>query len=191
MDEEFVKLPDGLPQPTDDGKSDHLFGMTIPHMTLLSTKNSVLDLSGINSCYKILYFFPMIVIPGESVPSSKWNSIPGARGCTPQNISMSRHKKDLQVYDAELIGISTQSVDELEKASSLRNILQTLVSDNNLKFQEKLNIPTFQFEGKTMYKRLTLIVKESKIIKVFYPVFPPDRHIFEILEWLDSNSKQA
>jgi len=38
-----------------------------------------------------------------------------------------------------------------------------------------------------MYKRLTLIVKESKVIKVFYPVFPPDKHIFDILEWLDDN----
>ena len=45
-------------------------------------------------------------------------------------------------------------------------------------------------EDKTMYKRVTLIVKESKIIKVFYPIFPPDKHIFDILEWLKNNSEK-
>jgi peroxiredoxin len=188
MNEEFTKLPEGLPQPIDDGASDHLLGMTIPHMILPSTKDPALDLSKIHSRYKILYFFPMIVIPGKAVPSSEWDEIPGARGCTPQNVSISEYNDDLQRYDAASIGISTQSIDELTKVSSIRKFLQPLVSDSNLEFQEKLNIPTFQFESKTMYKRLTLIVRESKIVKVFYPIFPPDKHIFEILEWLGNNS---
>ena len=184
MDEELTKLPEGLPQPIDDGESDHLLGMTIPHMSLLSTKDPALDLSEVDSRYKVLYFFPMIAIPGEDVPSSEWNDIPGARGCTPQNISMSKYSNDLQRYNAISIGISTQSINELKKVSSRRKFLQSLVSDMDLEFQDKLNIPTFKFENKTMYKRLTLIVLKSKIVKVFYPIFPPDKHIFEILEWL-------
>ena len=189
MDKEFTKLPDGLPQPMDDGASDHLLEMTIPKTVLQSTKDYALDFSKICSRYKVLYFFPMIAIPGEHVPSSKWNDIPGARGCTPQNVSMSKHNDDLQRYDAASIGISTQPINELTKVSSLRKFLQPLVSDSNLEFQEKLNIPTFQFENKMMYKRLTLIVRESRIVKVFYPIFPPDKHIFEILEWLEKDSK--
>ena len=188
MDEIITKLPEGLPQPIDDGASDHLLGMTIPDIVLPSTKNSSLDLSKINFRYKVLYFFPMIIIPGENIPAPEWNDIPGARGCTPQNISMSEHNDDLRRYGAMAIGISTQSIDKLTKVSSIRKFLQALVSDSNLKFHKNLNIPTFQFEGKTMYKRLTLIVKESKIIKVFYPVFPPDKHIFEILTWLEKDS---
>ncbi len=188
MDEEFTKLPEGLPQPVDDGASDHLLGAAIPDMILPSTKNSILELSKIDSRYKILYFFSMIAIPGENVPSSGWNDIPGARGCTPQNISMSKHNSDLQKYDAISIGISTQSVNELTKVSSLRKFSQSLVSDRDLEFQETLSIPTFQFEGKMMYKRLTLIVWESRIVKVFYPIFPSDKHIFEILEWLENDS---
>ncbi len=189
MAEEFTKLPDGLPQPNDDGASDHLLGMTIPNIILPSTKCSVLDFSKIHLNYKVLYFFPMIAIPGQNVPSSGWNDIPGARGCTPQNVSMSEYNSDLQKYGAMSIGISTQSINELTKVSFLRKFSQPLVSDSNLEFQEKFNIPTFQFENKEMYKRLTLIVLESRIVKVFYPVFSPDRHIFEILEWLEKNSK--
>ena len=111
-----------------------------------------------------------------------------SRGCTPQNITINEHKDDLLKYDATSVGISTQPIDELTKLSSLRKFSQPILSDNSLKFQENLNIPTFQVENKTMYKRLTLILKESKVIKVFYPVFPPDKHIFEILEWLENNS---
>jgi len=187
MNEDLTKLPDNLPQPDDDGKSDHLVGMTIPQIILTSTKGEI-DLSKINTQYLVLYFFPMMSAPEKSLPLG-WNDIPGARGCTPQNITINDHLEDLQKYDSEIFGISTQPIDELTELSSLRKLSQLLISDNSLKFQEKLQIPTFNVKNKTMYKRLTIIVKNSKIIKVFYPVFLSNKHIFEILEWFENNSK--
>jgi peroxiredoxin len=38
-----------------------------------------------------------------------------------------------------------------------------------------------------LYKRITLIVKDGKIIKYFYPVFPPDKNAEEVLEWIVKN----
>jgi peroxiredoxin len=38
-----------------------------------------------------------------------------------------------------------------------------------------------------LYKRLTLIAERGEILKVFYPVFPPDRNAAEVLEWLQAN----
>ena len=187
MNDEFTKLPDNLPQPNDDGSCDHLLGMTIPSIVLPSTKTDLHDIYKSDTHFVVLYFFPMMALPEKSL-LLEWNDIPGARGCTPQNITINEHIKDLQKYDASVFGISTQSIDELTKLSLLRKFSQPLISDSGLIFQENLSIPTFQVEDKTMYKRLTLIVKESKIIKVFYPIFPPDKHIFEILEWLENNS---
>jgi peroxiredoxin len=187
MRDDFTILPDNLPQPHDDGSTNHLLGLQIPDIVLPSTKNSTLDLSKIESCYQILYFFPMMATE-RYVPSPQWNEIPGARGCTPQNISIGKHSNDFQKYGAMVIGISTQPINELVELSSIRKFSQSIVSDSNLQFQEKLNIPTFQFENKIMYKRLTLIVKKSKIVKVFYPIFPPDKHVFEILEWLENEN---
>ena len=49
-------------------------------------------------------------------------------------------------------------------------MLKDLVSvgeGNNLKFNEKLDIPTFQVENKDMGKRVTLVLGNSKIIKCF------------------------
>ena len=183
----FSKLPDNLPQPMDDGSCDHLLGMTIPRTVFPSTKGNFIDICKTDADFVILYLFPMMGILGRNQPL-KWDNIPGARGCTPQNIAINEHMKDLQRCGAIPIGVSTQSIDELSKISSIRNFSQIILSDIDLELQKKLSIPTFQFENKTMYKRLTLILKKSKIIKVFYPIFPPDKHIHEILKWLESNS---
>ena len=182
-----INLPKNLPKPEDDGEADHLPHMKIPKIVLPSTIEDVLDIAKTNTNYLILYFFPRMIIPGEDIPS-EWNDIPGARGCTPQNITITEYSRELEKYDAVSIGISTQRIEELAELSTLRNFSHTLVSDNKLKFREKLGIPVFRFNNKTMYKRLTLIAKNSKIIKVFYPIFPPDKHIFEVLKWFEENS---
>lgn len=188
MNDKFAKLPQDLPVPKNDGKASHLLGREIPNLILPSTQNSFFDLTAIEKKYGILYFFPMMNMPEKDLPSG-WNDIPGARGCTPQNISVSNHVIELEKHDAIPIGISSQPIADLEKLSSIRNLSQILVSDNKLEFQKKLNAPIFAVDGNTMYKRLTLIVKNSKIVKVFYPVFPPDNHIFEILKWLEKENE--
>ena len=187
MDEDLTKLPKNLPQPDNDGASKHLLGMIVPSIILPSTNQSFFDICKINTNFVILYFFPMMYVTGKKLPSG-WEDIPGARGCTPQNITINEHMSDLIKHDATPVGVSTQSVEELSKVSIMREFSQVILSDISLKFQKKLSLPTFQVENKTMYKRLTLILKDSKIIKVFYPVFPPDKHIFEILEWLENKS---
>ena len=185
MNNDLTKLPDDLTPPEDDGLADHLLGMKIPSMTLPSNRNDLFDVSNVQNKFVILYFFPMIGDPKKSLPL-EWNKTAGARGCTPQNISISLHMMDLEKYGASIIGVSTQPVIELIQLSRLRGLSQTLLSDKEMKFQKNLNIPTFQLEDKKFYKRITLILKQSEIIKVFYPVFPPDKHIFDILRWLNT-----
>lgn len=36
----------------------------------------------------------------------------------------------------------------------------------------------------TLLKRLTMIVRDGRIEKVFYPVFPPDRNAGDVVAWL-------
>jgi peroxiredoxin len=187
MNDEFTKLPDNLPIPENDGTTNHLLGRQIPDVILPSTKDSFFDLSNIDREYGILYFFPMMTIPGKDLPLN-WNDIPGARGCTPQNISFSENNTTLEEFDAISIGISSQPIYDLEQLASKRKLSQILVSDNKLEFQKRLDVPTFDVEDKTVYKRLTLVIKNSKIIKVFYPVFPPDKHVFEVLKWLENEN---
>jgi peroxiredoxin len=44
--------------------------------------------------------------------------------------------------------------------------------------------PIFEVEGMTLIKRLTLIIADGRIEKVFYPVFPPDENAAEVIAWL-------
>lgn len=41
--------------------------------------------------------------------------------------------------------------------------------------------------GMELFKRLTLIVEDRRISKVFYPVFPPDQNAGDVLVWLKTN----
>jgi peroxiredoxin len=51
-------------------------------------------------------------------------------------------------------------------------------------------LPTFSAGGRRFYKRLTLIADRGEIVKVFYPVFPPDLHPREVLRWLTSRASR-
>jgi peroxiredoxin len=57
--------------------------------------------------------------------------------------------------------------------------------DADLIFAEALGLPTFEVDGMVLLKRLTLVIDEGWIEKVFYPVFPPDRSAEEVVEWLE------
>ena len=43
----------------------------------------------------------------------------------------------------------------------------------------------------TLYRRLTLIAEAGRIVKAFYPVFPPDRDAAEVLAWLARTMMEA
>jgi peroxiredoxin len=59
-----------------------------------------------------------------------------------------------------------------------------LLSDEKLEFARALGLPTFEAEGMTLIKRLTLVIEEGEIEHVFYPVFPPGRNAEEVVRWL-------
>jgi len=66
-----------------------------------------------------------------------------------------------------------------------------LLSDSGLRLRDTLQLPTFEVEQMTLYKRLTIIAESGKITKVFYPVFPPDRNATEVLAWLAGGSRST
>jgi peroxiredoxin len=47
-----------------------------------------------------------------------------------------------------------------------------------------VRLPTFEAAGMTLYRRLTFIARERRIVKVFYPVFPPQQNAADVLAWL-------
>lgn len=45
-------------------------------------------------------------------------------------------------------------------------------------------LPTFEFDGDRLIKRMAFYIDKNKIEKVFYPVFPPDKNASKVLAWL-------
>ena len=51
-------------------------------------------------------------------------------------------------------------------------------------------MPTFIVEGKTLVKRVTLIVQNRIIKKVFYPISSPDKNAEQVIEFLQEQKAQ-
>ncbi|EFO32888.1 redoxin domain-containing protein [Roseibium sp. TrichSKD4] len=172
-----------LPRPEDDGACDHLNGAEIPNVDLTSTNGSAVQLAELSGT-AVFYVYPMTGRPDRALPDG-WNDIPGARGCTPQSCSFRDHYAELAALGVEhVFGISTQTSDDQLEAAERLHLPFALLSDADLKLARALDLPTFQVDGKTLIKRLTLIVKDGIISNVFYPVFPPDRNAQDVIDWL-------
>lgn len=79
----------------------------------------------------------------------------------------------MQAFGAEVYGLSTQTADYRQEAAQRLHLPFALLSDANLEFARALRLPTFEVDGTTLIKRLTIIAVDARIAKVFYPVFPP------------------
>jgi len=178
----LTNLPSDLPIPKDDGAANHLTGLTLPDLTLSTTSGKNVNLASLKG-YCVIYIYPMTGRPDVALPDN-WEAIPGARGCTPQSCSFRDHYQELQDLATQVYGLSTQYSDYQNEAKSRLHLPFQLLSDTGLALKETMSLPTMTVEGMELYKRLTLITFDSKIKKVFYPVFPPDKNIDDVLAWL-------
>jgi peroxiredoxin len=176
-------LPDDLPVPEDDGAADHLEGMRMPRLELPTSDGYGVDLAAAAQQLLVLYIYPRTGKPGEA-PAPGWDEIPGARGCTPQACSFRDRHAEIVALGAHTIGLSTQTAPEHHEVATRLGLPYPLASDPLLTVAEALRLPTFEAGGMTLYKRITLIVRDGVIEKAFYPVFPPDRSAADVIEWL-------
>lgn len=191
MSADYSQLPPALPVPEDDGAADHLAGTALPTLFLPSTLGGAIDLGELGHERLVAYVYPRTGRPGQSLPAG-WDDIPGARGCTPQSCAYRDSLAEFSSLGATVIGISAQSPAEQLEFAEREHIPFALLSDGDLRLAEELRLPTFEAAGMTLYKRLTLIAEGGRIIKAFYPVFPPDRNAAEALAWLrEQTARQA
>jgi peroxiredoxin len=184
---DFLTLPSDLPVPVDDGATRHLTGMRLPDLELPSTDGTAVDLSQLAG-RTVVYAYPRTGEPGQPSPAG-WDATPGARGCTPQSCGFRDHFADLKTEGVtHLFGLSTQDTDYQREAATRLHLPFPLLSDAQFRLTRALRLPTFSIAGMTLIKRLSLVIDEGVIAKVFYPVFPPDRNAAEIMAWLRQGS---
>ncbi len=176
-------LPADLPVPEDDGAANHLSGLAMPRVALPSTGGGTVDLSALTGT-TIVYLYPRTGRPGEDLPTG-WDAIPGARGCTPQSCGFRDHFAEAKAVGVDAIyGVSTQTSAYQREVRDRLALPFELLSDERLTLAHALDLPTFQTDGMTLLKRMALVLRDGRIVKVFYPVFPPDRNAEEVIAWL-------
>ena len=84
----------------------------------------------------------------------------------------------------QVFGLSTQDSNYQREAATRLHLPFALLSDQTLRLTKALKLPTFIADGMTLLKRMALVIDDSVITKVFYPVFPPDTNANEVLAWI-------
>ena len=182
MQSDIYTLPPDLPLPENDGGAAHLTNMKIPAFSLESSLGRVKLRD-----FEVLYIYPRTGRPGRD-PAPNWDQIPGARGCTPESCGFRDAVFDFKQMSLRVGGLSAQTLDDQQEFAQRNRIPFPVIADPKRKLAAALRLPTFEVQGQILYKRLTLVAQAGRIVKVFYPIFPPDKHAQEVLTWLRSRS---
>lgn len=183
MDVDWSKIP----APIDDGAARHLAGMMLPDVTLAATDGSDVTLSRLTG-RTVVFAYPRTGRPGDISPVPEWDSIPGARGCTPQSCAFRDLFAELKAAGAaRVFGLSTQDTVYQREARDRLHLPFELLSDEALALAKALRLPTMTVAGMTLIRRLAMIIDDGCITHVLYPVFPPNRNAGDVLAWLSAH----
>jgi peroxiredoxin len=185
---DYTFLPAGLPAPVDDGAADHLLGRPIPDITLKASGGGDVRLRNLSAGRTVLYLYPLTGRPGVDIPEG-WDAIPGARGCTTEACDFRDHFSELQAAGARQVwGVSSQDADYQAEVVHRLGLPFQMLSDETFALGDTLKLPTFAAAGHPrLYARLTLVVRDRRIEHVFYPIFPPNTHAQQVLDWLEAH----
>lgn len=193
-------LPPNLPVPMDDGACDHLRGLRLPAISLPSTSGRLVDLARDITGRAVLFFYPRTGVPGEppnlGFHAEEWDSIPGARGCTPHSCGFRDWHDDFQRLGVRVFGVSTSVTDHQREFVARIHMPFEMLSDADLVLTRLLKLPTFDFPVEsggpnTLIQRMAWYVEDGVIEKAFYPVFPPDKNAVQVLSWVRRRLQNA
>lgn len=197
-------LPPGLPVPEDDGAALHLRGAALPGLELPATSGGVVGLGRVRGLEAraavgtVYFFYPRTGIPGQppnlGFRGEVWDSIPGARGCTPQSCGFRDLYSEFRALGVEVYGVSTNTTEHQREFKARNHVPFEFLSDSDLRLVRAMRLPTFEFPVEsggpdTLIRRMAWYVEPDgtgvpRIVKVWYPVFPPDQNAAAVLAWL-------
>ena len=183
---DVTKLMKDQQIPENKDKYNYLINNIFPNISLPNQWGNLLQLNRTDTFRLVIFFYSLTGHPNKKLPKD-WNKIPGAKGCTLENCKFRDNYENFIKLNALPIGISNQSVEDIKEMTQRLSIQFDVLSDFNLKLTQILSLPTFSIDNKTFIKKVTIIVEKNIIKKVFYPVYSINKHINDIIKWLEKN----
>ena len=177
---DLTGIPEGLPVPVDDGRARHLTGLAVPSLPLQGTTGERIDLSTIPG-RAVVFAYPRTGQPGQPPLVQDWDLIPGARGCTPETCAFRDLAGDFGKLGIKVFGLSTQEPAYQRELAERLHLPFPVLSDASRTLTDALRLPTLTVGGLVLLARLSWLQRDGRIERVWYPVFPPDRHASEVL----------
>ncbi|MGH2911356.1 MAG: hypothetical protein ACRDJ3_02650 [Solirubrobacteraceae bacterium] len=91
---------------------------------------------------------------------------------------------ELAASDLFVVGVSSQPSQKPHETVGGLDIRHMLLGDPQFLLADSLGIPTFKEQGVKGYRRLTLVIRQGTINKIFYPVRSPETDPVQVLEWV-------
>lgn len=132
----------------------------------------------------LVFCYPHLGRPGTGLPSPDWDHIPGARGCTPETCGFRDWHGEFTELGIRVFGVSTDESDYQREGAERLTLPFPLLSDAAGELTAAWRLPVFEAGGRLFLRRLTLLLDGPVVGRVWYPVFPPDRHAAEVLDAL-------
>jgi peroxiredoxin len=111
----------------------------------------------------------------------RWDEIAGAHGSTPEAEGFRDRHDAFLARGVAIYGLSTQSAAWQQELVQRLGLPFPILSDEHFRFQEALQLPTFETGGVRYLVRLTLIIADGRIGRLHYPVTDPAGHAAEVL----------
>lgn len=172
-------LPPDLPEPIDDGAAGHLRGMRVTPIRLPATDGEAEV--GASPEPTVLFCYPHVGDPATGPLVPDWDLIPGARGCTPQTCGFRDLHHEFAQLGVQVLGVSTDGPGYQKEVVARLALPFPLCSDARLDLARNWRLPVFEVAGRVLLRRLTMLLRDGAVERVWYPVFPPDRHAADVL----------
>ena len=160
-------------------------GTVVPTIIFPATDGRSVNLAELAGT-TVVYFYPRTSRPDEP-PIEGWDEIPGARGCTLQCREFAeRYEAIITAGATHVFGVSTQNTDDQREAVDRLLIPFPLLSDESLSMAVAMELPTFEAGGLNLFKRITLVLQDGVVRRVFFPVVDPRQNVRHVLEYLEN-----
>lgn len=155
----------------------------LPYFELLATNGNLVELSSIEK--GVLFF---ITRPYNELEHGVdgLGRIEGFKGSTVELEAINENIDKFESSGFKVYGVSSQDPIYQKEVKKHLDLNFELLSDKGLRFTKQFGLPTISFNELEFIQKLTLVVENGQIVKVFTDISHPENHYREVLDYLYS-----